>query len=179
MLLSCLTPLVFPNTQQVLGELGAQDVKAKIFSVMCKCGFGGHELGEEEQLRLEVIRRYAQLKQGEVMEDIATELEEALVRPITPDSERLSSHLLGNRACIDGMIESQQQVREQLGAKQAAEESAFMDTIKTQQEAYKKGGMSLRQKVATQNSYLEQRANVKRMKQEMLRNSMKKVDVED
>jgi hypothetical protein len=46
-----------------------------------------------------------------------------------------------------------------------------METIKTQQEAYKMGGLSLRQKVATQNSYMEQRANVKRMKQEMLRSS--------
>ena len=42
-----------------------------------------------------------------------------------------------------------------------------------------KSGMSLRKKVATENSYMEQRANVKRMKQEMLRNSMKKATLDD
>ena len=157
--------------EHVLSELGAQDVKAKIFSVMCKCGFDGHVLSEEDELRLTVIRRYAELKQGEVTEDIAAELEEALVRPITPDAERLNSHLVGNRVCIENIVSDQQELREELAAKQSVEEEAFMQTIKTQQEAYKQGGMSLRQKVATQNSYMEQRANVKRMKQEMLRSS--------
>ena len=130
-------------------------------------------------MRLAVIRRYAELKQGEVMEDIATELEEALVRPITPDAERLAAHLAGNRACIDEIMEEQQYLRDTVAQHEASQEGVFMETIKTQQEAFKKSGMSLRSKVATENSYMEQRANVKRMKQEMLRNSMKKATLDD
>ena len=165
--------------ESVMDELGKQDIKAKIFSVMCKCGFEGHDLSEDDHMRLAVIRRYAELKQGEVMEDIATELEEALVRPITPDAERLAAHLAGNRACIDEIMEEQQYLRDTVAQHEASQEGVFMETIKTQQEAFKKSGMSLRSKVATENSYMEQRANVKRMKQEMLRNSMKKATLDD
>ena len=163
----------------VMDELSKQDVKAKIFSVMCKCGFEGHDLSEDDNMRLAVVRRYAELKQGEVMEDIATELEEALVRPITPDAERLAAHLAGNRACIEEIMEEQQYLRDTVAQADSIQEGTFMETIKTQQEAFKKSGMSLRSKVATENSYMEQRANVKRMKQEMLRNSMKKATLDD
>ena len=165
--------------EQVMAELSEQDVKAKVFSVMCKCGFEGHELSEDDFMRLAVIRRYAELKQGEVMEDIAAQLEEALVRPITPDAERLAAHLAGNRACIEEIMEEQQFLRDTMAKAEQDEEGQFMETIKTQQEAFKKSGMSLRKKVATENSYMEQRANVKRMKQEMLRNSMKKATLDD
>jgi len=165
--------------ESVMGELGKQDVKAKVFSVMCKCGFEGHDLSEDDLMRLAVIRRYAELKQGEVMEDIATELEEESVRPITPDAERLAAHLAGNRVCIDEIMEEQQYLQDTVAQRESAQEGVFMETIKTQQEAFKKSGMSLRSKVATENSYMQQRANVKRMKQEMLRNSMKKATLDD
>ena len=165
--------------ESVMGELGKQDVKAKVFSVMCKCGFEGHDLSEDDLMRLAVIRRYAELKQGEVMEDIATELEEESVRPITPDAERLAAHLAGNRVCIDEIMEEQQYLQDTVAQRESAQEGVFMETIKTQQEAFKKSGMSLRSKVATENSYMQQRANIKRMKQEMLRNSMKKATLDD
>merc|ERR1719261_2347325 len=123
--------------ESVMDELGKQDIKAKIFSVMCKCGFEGHDLSEDDHMRLAVIRRYAELKQGEVMEDIAAQLEEALVRPITPDAERLAAHLAGNRACIEEIMEEQQFLRDTMAKAEQDEEGKFMETIKTQQEAFK------------------------------------------
>jgi hypothetical protein len=77
--------------EAVMAELSSQDVKSKIFCVFCKCGFDGHDfLSSEEQTRLAFVQKYAELKQGEVMEDISRELDAALG---TPHPSRNRAHI--------------------------------------------------------------------------------------
>ena len=115
------------NGPNHLGLCALQDVKSKIFCVFCKCGFDGHGyLSAEELTRLTFVRKYVELKQGEIMEDIATELDAALVRPISPDAERMSQHLAANQVCIDSVFDDQQAVRDAVLDVEAADEATFM-----------------------------------------------------
>lgn len=162
-----------PIREAVSSELEQQDVKAKIFSVFCKCAFKDTNLTKQEKVHLQLIRAYADLRTGAIVEDVVGELDAALVRPITPDAERLEAKMADTRGHIDALVEQQDTLRSEIAREEEADEMTFLESIKMQQEERQKGGLSLRQKVATQSSYMEQRAIVKKMKQEMLAKSMK------
>eukprot|EP00794_Sanderia_malayensis_P003621 gene3621-4134_t len=74
----------------------SENIRAKIFSMFCKIGFNNVPgLQTSDYVTLSIIERYLEFKTLEVWREIAEELQQENVRPITPDLE-----------CINGIIET-------------------------------------------------------------------------
>jgi len=156
-------------------QLAAQDVKGKVFAVFCKVGFGGFEvLSDEEEARLALVKQYAVLRKGAAVEDAAAELEAEGVRPITPDREELAEQLLANKYAIDAVTDEQDGIRMRVMAGATQKENVFLSSVRLLQQDKQDTAAAGRLSLMPKDSFMAKRAEVKRMKQEMLRNSMKK-----
>ncbi|XP_034616290.1 cilia- and flagella-associated protein 69 isoform X2 [Trachemys scripta elegans] len=68
----------------------SENMRAKIYSVLCKLGFENLPgLSAKDFVTLAIIRRYLDFKVGEVWSEICAELKEETFRPVTPDEEAL------------------------------------------------------------------------------------------
>uniref|UniRef100_A0A3B4ZLS7 Cilia- and flagella-associated protein 69 ARM repeats domain-containing protein n=1 Tax=Stegastes partitus TaxID=144197 RepID=A0A3B4ZLS7_9TELE len=70
----------------------SENLRAKIYSIFCKLGFQELPgLSTKDYVTLSIVRRYLDLKVGEVWDEISRELSLEGVRPITPDQEALNA----------------------------------------------------------------------------------------
>ncbi|XP_075995551.1 cilia- and flagella-associated protein 69-like [Genypterus blacodes] len=70
----------------------SENLRSKIFSVFCKLGFQDLPgLSTRDYITLCIIKRYLDLKVGEVWQEIGRELVVDHVRPVSPDEEALST----------------------------------------------------------------------------------------
>lgn len=77
----------------------SENVRAKIYALFCKMGFGELAgLTTEDHITLTIIEHYLDFKLGEVWTEIVQELKEEDLRPVTPDREAIEAI---SRICDD------------------------------------------------------------------------------
>ncbi|XP_048367694.1 cilia- and flagella-associated protein 69 isoform X2 [Sphaerodactylus townsendi] len=68
----------------------AENMRAKIYCVICKLGFENLPgLSAKDFVTLAIIRRYLDFKVGEIWAEICAELKEEKFKPVTPDQEAI------------------------------------------------------------------------------------------
>ncbi|KXS20311.1 hypothetical protein M427DRAFT_407175 [Gonapodya prolifera JEL478] len=115
------------------------NLRSKIYAVLSKLSFESLEtavpsLTPEERVKLHLVTKYFDFKIGEVWTEIAEELEEEEVRPVTPDQECLDVALGVTEVKRTALRERQLDVVRKKEEHEHEDEVAFLEDFKHQQQ---------------------------------------------
>lgn len=109
----------------------SENMRAKIYAVLCKLGFEDLQgLSAEDQVTLCIIERYMDFKQGEVWNEITDELKQEGVRPVTPDEEALAVIGRASQELASLVVDLQVEILESESQHDLLEEQELYSQIK-------------------------------------------------
>ncbi|XP_072179845.1 cilia- and flagella-associated protein 69-like [Diadema setosum] len=109
----------------------SENMRAKIYSLFCKMGFDNPKgLSTEEHVTLIIIKRFMDFKEGEIWNEIASELDQENVRPVTPDKELLELLGRSSQELAESITEEQNDLLDAQRQQALLEEQELYSEIK-------------------------------------------------
>ncbi|CAI8001807.1 Cilia- and flagella-associated protein 69 [Geodia barretti] len=108
-----------------------ENMRAKIYILCCKMGFQyvADDLTTEDKITLCIIRNYLDFKSGEVWYEVAGELAQEGLRPVTPDQEALQEVLHSHEEKAENSLRLQSELIEEQHRYDLEEEQQYFEKI--------------------------------------------------